>query len=129
MRLILIDYTNWRGERDWRIIEPTGKIEFEANEWHPLPQWIMYAFDLQKGGAARGFAMVNIHKWVIPPRQTIFDAGIERPSLFDVEAMLLVRALMLRGHKVNLMVVSADLEVNGIVMSRDEARGLIDATS
>ncbi len=31
---VIIDYTNWRGERSVRRIFPLG-ISFENNEWHP----------------------------------------------------------------------------------------------
>lgn len=59
-----IDYTNWRGERRWRVVTPLpmGALRFETNRWHgPAPQWIMYALD-EEIGETRGFAMNNIHK-------------------------------------------------------------------
>ncbi|UYO50316.1 WYL domain-containing protein [Rhodopseudomonas palustris] len=57
----LIDYTNWRGERRWRRIVPL-RIVFQNSEWHPAPQWIMHAVDVETG-AIREFAMKDIHEW------------------------------------------------------------------
>lgn len=48
-------YRNWRGETSLRNIRPL-RIEFRDTEWHPEPQWIMRAFDLDKG-AWRDFAL------------------------------------------------------------------------
>lgn len=64
MRLVTIDYMNWRGERRWRIVEPTGKMRHEVSQWHPTPQWIMYAYDTEDG-KVKGFAMEKIHQWTI----------------------------------------------------------------
>jgi predicted DNA-binding transcriptional regulator YafY len=64
-RRVLIDYMNWRGERSMRRIVPRS-IFFGSNEWHPEPQWILKAFDLQKRGI-RTFAMNKIHEWRDPP--------------------------------------------------------------
>lgn len=59
--LVHIDYTNWRGERAIRVIKPL-MISFGANEWHKEPQWLLYAFDVEKD-APRWFAMAAIHSW------------------------------------------------------------------
>ena len=48
-------YRNWRGEVSERVAEPTS-IWFGRTEWHPTPQWVMTATDLEKG-ALRHFAM------------------------------------------------------------------------
>lgn len=62
MMPVTIDYTNWRGERRMRKIEPRD-IEFRASPpFHPTPTWIMRAIDLDKG-EARDFAMDMIHNW------------------------------------------------------------------
>lgn len=58
---VLIDYTNWRGERSTRRIIPLS-IAFENNEWHPESQWLLEAVDVEKGDV-RTFAMQNIHCW------------------------------------------------------------------
>jgi predicted DNA-binding transcriptional regulator YafY len=57
----VIDYTNWRGERKTRTIMPIG-IHFGSNEWHPVPQWMIYATDVDTGDD-RWFAMAGIHSW------------------------------------------------------------------
>jgi hypothetical protein len=59
-RALLIDYTNWRGERKWRRIKPTGRIAFESTEWHPKPQWLLYAWD--EANLIKGFALTDIHE-------------------------------------------------------------------
>lgn len=60
--IVIIDYTNYRGERDnSRLIKPI-RIEFGSNEWHPEPQYLLYAFDLAKNDV-RHFAMASIHSW------------------------------------------------------------------
>jgi predicted DNA-binding transcriptional regulator YafY len=61
---VIIDYTNWRGERSLRRIIPLS-IQFENSEWHPDTQWILYAVDIDRG-ASREFAMANVHSWTIP---------------------------------------------------------------
>ena len=60
-RAVRIDYTNWRGEREWRRILPLRLI-FDSNEFHPEPQWLLVATDLDKA-AERHFAMQDIHAW------------------------------------------------------------------
>lgn len=49
------DYKNYRGEINYRraVVQ---KIEFTSTEYHTDPQWIMRAFDLDKGDF-RDFAM------------------------------------------------------------------------
>lgn len=59
---VVIDYTNWRGERALRTIEPRQLVWSEGNEFHPRPQWLLEAWDVEKG-ALRSFAMVDIHSW------------------------------------------------------------------
>lgn len=66
MAIVRIDYTNYRGERRERRIVPIA-IRFTANEWHPEPQWLMHAIDIEKAAAGepagRDFAMKGIHRW------------------------------------------------------------------
>lgn len=54
---IVIDYTNWRGERRERKIRPIG-IQFGETRHHPGRQWLMWALDEE---VLRAFAMINIH--------------------------------------------------------------------
>jgi predicted DNA-binding transcriptional regulator YafY len=58
---VRIDYTNWRGRRSWRTITPQS-IAFSETKWHADRQWILTAWDHDKG-ALRGFAMAGIHAW------------------------------------------------------------------
>lgn len=56
-RHLIIDYTNYRGERGIREIEPRD-LRW-GNEYHPN-QWVLDAFDVKKK-QIRSFALVNIH--------------------------------------------------------------------
>jgi predicted DNA-binding transcriptional regulator YafY len=65
LQIVRIDYTNYRGERAKRRIEPLS-IAFENSEWHPTTQWILTAVDVERG-VVREFAMTNIHSWEPAP--------------------------------------------------------------
>jgi predicted DNA-binding transcriptional regulator YafY len=58
---VLIDYTNWRGERRVRRVLPLNFV-YRANEWHKEEQWIMTAHDLDSD-EERQFALAGIHSW------------------------------------------------------------------
>jgi predicted DNA-binding transcriptional regulator YafY len=58
---IIIDYTNWKGERSSRTIIPI-RIYWGSNEWHKIEQWLMEAHDIEKK-APRNFALKDIHSW------------------------------------------------------------------
>jgi hypothetical protein len=58
---VTFTYKNYRGEISTRLIYPLG-IVFGATEWHPQPQWLLTAFDIQKN-AERTFAMKDISDW------------------------------------------------------------------
>lgn len=58
---VVIDYTNWRGERGERTIRP-DRIYWGTTDWHPQPQWLLDAFDAEKG-QLRTFAMKDVHSW------------------------------------------------------------------
>ena len=60
-RYVVIDYTNWRGERRERKIHPL-RLVFENNEFHPSTQWLIEAEDLE-GGGVKTFALNTIHSW------------------------------------------------------------------
>lgn len=51
-------YTNWRGERAEHVALPQH-VAWGATEYHPDPQWIMTAFDVERG-AQRQFAMKDM---------------------------------------------------------------------
>jgi hypothetical protein len=61
MKTVIIDYTNWRGERRNRRIRPTG-LAFASNEYHTKPVWMVLARDLDTN-EDRTFALENIHRW------------------------------------------------------------------
>jgi hypothetical protein len=75
---IWIDYTNHRGERHWRKIAPTAdrpSMWWGRTEWHVEPQWLLDAYDHEKG-AVRTFAMKDIHGWrTSPPGPDLFEEG------------------------------------------------------
>ena len=54
-RAIRFTYTNWRGEVAVRHAVPI-RLAWVITDWHPEPQWIMFAHDLDKG-QPRTFAL------------------------------------------------------------------------
>lgn len=58
---VLIFYTNYRGQTAERRIRPL-RIWFGGNEWHPEPQWLLEAIDVEKG-AERTFTLSSVHHW------------------------------------------------------------------
>lgn len=52
---ITLTYTNWKGETAQRTIIPR-RVWWGSTEWHPEPQWLLTAFDVDKG-AQRDFAL------------------------------------------------------------------------
>lgn len=66
--IAVIDYTNYEGKRTTRRIFPR-RIYFGSSQWHPEPQWLLQARDLDKN-KNRTFAMRDIHSWnvfILPP--------------------------------------------------------------
>lgn len=62
---IWIDYTNHRGERRIRQIVPLGAY-FGTSPWHPNPQWLVEARDVEKN-EIRIFAKMDAHRWNFRP--------------------------------------------------------------
>jgi predicted DNA-binding transcriptional regulator YafY len=62
IKIVEIDYTNHAGERGRRRILPL-RMTFKSTEWHPVAQWILDAFDVDKL-AERSFAVKDIHSWI-----------------------------------------------------------------
>jgi predicted DNA-binding transcriptional regulator YafY len=54
-------YTNWRGETSVRSVWPI-RVEWGSNEYHPEPQWLLVALDLERD-AERTFAIKDIHEF------------------------------------------------------------------
>ena len=50
-------YTNYRGEPSIRIARPI-RMWFGSTEYHPEPQWLFTAFDVDKG-QKRDFALAD----------------------------------------------------------------------
>ncbi len=60
-RTVRIDYTNYRGERSWKRIQPM-QVGFGKTEYHPTPQWLLQAVDVDRL-VPRFYAMKDIHAW------------------------------------------------------------------
>ncbi len=59
---VFIDYTNYRGERAWRLIDcANSRTRFGTSKFHTEPQWLMAALDVSKG-EEREFAVKDIHE-------------------------------------------------------------------
>lgn len=58
-RAVRLDYTNWKGERRWRLVMPQS-LWFGTTSYHPQPQWFIRAVDLEKN-AVRDFAVKDLH--------------------------------------------------------------------
>ena len=55
---IEFDYVNWKGNRSKRRAE-VNEYYFGSNEYHPEPQWLLEAYDLDKK-AMRMFALKDM---------------------------------------------------------------------
>lgn len=54
------DYVNYKGEPSSRKVIPI-KVSFDRSEWHPEPQWMLHAWDVEKE-AYRDFAMKDMYR-------------------------------------------------------------------
>lgn len=66
-RVVVIRYTNYRGETAFRRIVPIA-IRFGSTQWHPSPQWLLDAFDLDRA-AERSFAVKDVLEWRPDPEE------------------------------------------------------------
>jgi len=57
-KVVQIVYTNYRGETAVRRVVPE-QLVFKGSEWHGDEQWLLEAYDLDKG-ALRSFALKDI---------------------------------------------------------------------
>ena len=73
MSVVTIDYTNWRDERSLRRVAP-GRFYYGTSDWHPEPQWLMEAFDLDHA-AVRTFALAGVHSWSERPAANAAATG------------------------------------------------------
>ena len=60
-KVVVILYTNYRGDRASRKIKPE-RIYFGSSQWYPEEQWLLDALDLGKG-EPRSFAIKDIESW------------------------------------------------------------------
>lgn len=60
-RCVLVDYTNWKGERRLREIKPI-ELEYTSTTWHPVTQWLLRAKDMEDG-KVKHFALSGFHAW------------------------------------------------------------------
>lgn len=68
---VFVDYTNYRGERSERRIEPLPDgLFFGSNEFHREPQWLLRAVDVEKA-ALRTFALRDVHAWGPAPSTAV----------------------------------------------------------
>lgn len=56
---VVLDYTNWKGERRDRRIMPLT-LWFGVSEFHDTPQWFIRAMDLERN-VMRDFSLSTIH--------------------------------------------------------------------
>lgn len=54
---VTFQYTNWRNETARRTAIPK-RLWFGRTEWHPVPGWMLTAFDIEKQ-ADRDFALTD----------------------------------------------------------------------
>jgi predicted DNA-binding transcriptional regulator YafY len=59
--VVTIRYKNYKGETADRTIVPKA-IRFSSTPWHQEEQWLLDAFDLDKG-ADRSFALKDVIGW------------------------------------------------------------------
>jgi predicted DNA-binding transcriptional regulator YafY len=62
MWVVTINYTNYKGQTANRKIVPHS-IHFGKTEFHPQPQWLLTATDIDKN-ELRVFALKDIHSWI-----------------------------------------------------------------
>jgi predicted DNA-binding transcriptional regulator YafY len=60
-QVIRIVYTNYKGDTRVRQLQPI-RIHFSSTKWHPKPQWLLDALDLERN-EERSFAIRDIKAW------------------------------------------------------------------
>lgn len=97
---IKLAYTNWKGETAQRTIIPRH-IWWGSNEWHPEPQWLLTAFDVDKQ-AERYFALKDFGQPAQPVAVKL-DTSCVRAMLDAAER-----------HFAHLNTISATIRVNAL---------------
>lgn len=80
---LVFQYRNHRGEIGWRRVLPSV-ISFQPTVWHPEPQWILVARDLDKG-EDRSFALCDILRFGAPAPTPVEGGETESGAWFDNE--------------------------------------------
>lgn len=83
---VTLTYTNWRGDTEVRRIIPRC-IWWGSTAWHPEPQWILTALDVDKD-KERHFALKDFGQPI-----TVRDELLARAEAAEVEVALLRQAL------------------------------------
>ena len=81
-KIVEIDYTNYRGVRAWRLIQPVG-LAFAENQWHRPRQHLMLALDIEGEGMPKTFAIMGIHGFRKPSPERLqkYCSGQASPGL------------------------------------------------
>ena len=58
---LVFEYVNWKGEKGIRRVIPI-KLWWGSTQWHPEPQWLLKAKDLDKN-EERDFAVKDITRF------------------------------------------------------------------
>lgn len=99
--VVIIRYTNYRGETANRRIVPIG-IRFGSTEWHPEQQWLLEAFDLDRD-ATRSFALKDVLEWGPRPaatdRATHMFSAVKTSYLLSGFFRAVSKILLRAGHK------------------------------
>ena len=67
--ILLIDFTNYKGERRERKVRPLRRaLWFGVTKHHPECQWFLHAWDLEKN-EERDFPIKNMHAWKVQDEQ------------------------------------------------------------
>lgn len=59
-RSVSVDYTNHRGHRRVRKIQPTGQLTYMSTQWHPDAQWLFTAIDVEDHNIIKHFALSGL---------------------------------------------------------------------
>ena len=72
---VTLTYTNWKGETAQRTIIPR-RVWWGSTEWHPEPQWLLTAFDVDKG-SERDFALKDFGQPAQPVAVKVSECASE----------------------------------------------------
>ena len=90
---IMVDYTNYKGERSIRRIFPTNMF-YGTTEYHPQPQYLLTVHDFDKKDQ-RIYALSGFHRFGTPNLLRLgegFDGGFTRDHELKISAVDLMEA-------------------------------------